>query len=238
MIVPTHHLSVDSSGMEIKYVFHNSSAQKVISWLKGRVSPDKEYPAGIISSIYYDSPGWGFLYEKINSDYLKSKVRLRWYLEFDTERPLPESFIEIKHKIGLRRKKIRKQTGLSGEFLETVGLDHPALTALPNLLKSDGNMGFRGHLFPVFQVRYHRLRFVEPLTGTRISVDYNIHAPKVNPGLRLRSNPFKFEQAVLELKGNVYNLSDLLSYLTKMGCRKQSFSKYQAGYLKLMGNIM
>jgi hypothetical protein len=243
MIVPSIHKSDyssgksnHSSGVEIKYVFHGRSAQKVICWLKGRVRPDNEYPAGKISSIYYDSPEWDFLYEKINSDYLKSKVRLRWYHEFESGLPLAESFIEIKHKAGLRRKKIREKTGLSGEFLETAALDHPKLMDLPYRLKSEGDMRFRRHLFPVFQVSYHRLRYVEPITGTRISVDYNIHVPKINPRLKLRSNPFKFEQAVLEIKGNVYNLSDLLSYLTVMGCRKQSFSKYQAGYLKLMSN--
>ena len=74
--------------LETKYVFHRASAPKIICWLKGRVRPDKEYPAGIISSIYYDSRGWDFLNEKINSDYLKSKVRLRWYLDFETETPL------------------------------------------------------------------------------------------------------------------------------------------------------
>jgi len=220
--------------LETKYVFHRASAPKIICWLKGRVRPDKEYPAGIISSIYYDSRGWDFLNEKINSDYLKTKVRLRWYLDFKTETPLGGSYIETKYKIGLRREKIRVLTGLTGKFLETIDLDHPELANLPSKLDGQGGITFKAHMFPVFIVRYHRLRYFDPITGTRISVDYNIHVPKINPRLKLRSNPFKMEQAVLEIKGDACSLPDWLTYLTSMGCRKQSFSKYLAGYQQLV----
>lgn len=222
--------------LETKYVFHCSHVQKVISWLKGRVMADKKYPAGIISSIYYDSRTWDFLGEKINSDYLKSKVRLRWYLEFDTGIPIENSFIEIKLKAGIRRKKIRVLSGISGKFLETIRLDDPKLLELPYRFDSQGRMTFKEHVFPTFLVRYRRLRFIEPVSCTRISVDYDISVPKIHPGLNLHSNPMKLAQAVLEIKGPVYNLPDWLLNLQKMGCRKQSFSKYLAGYLHLKHN--
>lgn len=222
--------------IETKYVFHRSNVKKIISWLNGRLMADKEHPAGIISSIYYDSRGWDSLAEKINSDYLKSKARLRWYHGFDTGMPLEESFFEIKFKAGLRRKKIRGLSGLSGKFLGTISLDDPKLLELPNRFKGQGCMTFRGHLFPTFLVRYRRLRFIEPVTHTRINVDYDIHVPKIHPGLNLHSNPMKLAQAVLEIKGTVYNLPDWLLHLKNMGCRKQSFSKYLSGYLHLTGN--
>jgi hypothetical protein len=219
--------------LETKYVFHQSIAPKVISWLKGRVAADRDHPAGIISSIYYDSKGWDFLGEKINSDYLKSKARLRWYLEFDSGKPLADSFFEIKYKTGLRRKKIRLPAGLSGEFLETVSLDDPRLHELPARLDCRGRMTFREHVFPVFLLRYRRLRFFEPASGTRISVDYDIHVPKVRPGLPFCPNPVTLAHAVLEIKGPICHLPDLLLFLNHMGCLKQSFSKYLAGYRHL-----
>lgn len=222
--------------LETKYIFHRSNVQKFISWLKGRVISDKEHPAGIISSIYYDSRGWDSLAEKINSDYLKSKMRLRWYLEFHTGNPLEESFIEIKLKAGLRRKKIRVLSGLSGKFLESIRLNDSKLLELPYKFDCHGHMTFRSHLFPTFIIRYRRLRFIEPITGSRISVDYDIHVPKIHPGLNLNLNPMKLSQAVLEIKGPVYNLPDWLWQLKNMGCRKQSFSKYLAGYQHLTGN--
>lgn len=223
--------------LETKYVFHPARAPKIISWLKGRVAADRDYPAGIISSIYYDSRGWDFLGEKINSDYLKSKARLRWYLEFYSGEPLADSFFEIKYKTGLRRKKIRLLSGLSGEFLETVSLDDPRLLDLPARLDCRRRMTFRENVFPVFLLWYRRLRFHEPASGTRISVDYDINVPKVRPGLHFCPNPMTLALAVLEIKGPVCHLPDLLLFLRQMGCQKQSFSKYLAGYRHLTRSL-
>jgi hypothetical protein len=224
------------SDLETKYVFPRFRAKTIISWLNGRVAPDKQYPAGIVSSIYYDSRDWNFLDEKKNSDYLKSKMRLRWYLGFDTAIPMDESYVEIKYKAGLQRKKTRLLSGLSGKFLETADLDHMNLLELPYKFHCQGSMTSRAHMVPTFLIRYRRLRYIEPATGTRISVDFDIHVPKINPMLKLRSNLFKLDLAVLEIKGNGYNLPDCLSHLIKMGCRKQSFSKYLAGYRHLTGD--
>jgi hypothetical protein len=66
---------------EIKYILPNQAAAPVANWLRARCRPDPDHPEGLISSVYYDSHDLRLLREKINSDFAKTKVRLRWYLD-------------------------------------------------------------------------------------------------------------------------------------------------------------
>jgi hypothetical protein len=63
-----------------------------------------------VSSIYFDTWGWKSLSEKINSDYLKTKIRFRWYSDIAYQLHYAPSFAEAKFRIGTKRKKIRIQT--------------------------------------------------------------------------------------------------------------------------------
>ena len=44
---------------------------------------DPEFPAAVVWTIYYDTPAFASLGEKINSDYLKRKIRVRWYSDLE-----------------------------------------------------------------------------------------------------------------------------------------------------------
>ena len=72
---------------EIKLVLPNRAARSLVRWLRSRCWPDPLYPAATVSSIYYDTPDWRLLREKVNSDFLKTKVRLRWYSDIDGAEP-------------------------------------------------------------------------------------------------------------------------------------------------------
>ena len=218
---------------ETKFVLHNGVAHKVVEWLRCRCWPDKEFAAGIVSSIYFDSREWRFLGEKVNSDYLKTKVRIRWYHDINTLEPFDASFMEVKYKIGETRRKVRIQTAYSGDRLARTSLEDLQMIALPDLLKKrDVFLG--GPLFPVFQISYKRRRFVEPVSGLRLSIDYDIHVPKVNLRMVPRINPFNLQSAVFETKGSRADLPETLHQLTALGCIKQSFSKYSTCYRKVM----
>ena len=52
-------------------------ARTVLNWLRGRCVPDPKHPDGLINSIYYDSPDLSLLRAKVNSDFVKQKVRVR-----------------------------------------------------------------------------------------------------------------------------------------------------------------
>ena len=218
---------------ETKFILNNSSAHIFIRWLQCRCLSDPEFPAGIVSSIYYDRRDWWFLREKINSDFHKTKVRIRWYTDIDTGEPSRESFLEVKYKIGNRRKKIRINTGKGGEWFSGKNLDNRKLLDIPRLMWSKGVM-IHGPFYPVFKIDYKRLRFIEPLKGVRLSLDYDICTPAINWQMLPRTNPFQLQTAVFEMKGNLTQLPDILHQLTALGCRKESFSKYSACYKKIM----
>jgi len=218
---------------ETKFIISNIKSHQIIEWLQCSCRADPEFPAGTVSSIYYDTRNWGFLAEKINSDYLKTKVRIRWYSDISNKKDFEKSFVEAKFKIGNRRKKVRSLTPYSGTWFSRCRLDNSRLLEIPFLLRNKGII-LNQSVFPVYQISYKRLRFIEPYTGCRICFDYDISAPRVNNYMLPKSNPFKLQTAVFEIKGNVSDLPFHLYPLTDMGFEKASFSKYKACYEKIM----
>ncbi|MCP5102253.1 MAG: VTC domain-containing protein [bacterium] len=218
---------------ELKYVFSRGRAHLFRQWLEARCRPDLEFPAGVVCSIYYDTRDWQSLGEKVNSDYLKTKIRIRWYEDIHSREPLPDSFLEAKYKIGATREKIRLQLHRNGKWFSQITLDNPELLNFPRMLWQKGIMT-RAPFYPAFQVNYKRLRFIEPVTKTRLSLDYDICAPAVNSNMLPRTNPFQLPQAVFEVKGTADRLPDSLHPLTALGCRKESFSKYGKCFEKIM----
>lgn len=218
---------------EIKLVLPNGAAPSLVRWLRSRCWPDPLYPAATVSSIYYDTPDWRLLREKVNSDFLKTKVRLRWYSDIDGAGPQDRSYLEVKRRVGSQRQKLRVETEVSGRWLSGSGLAAPRLLSLPRLLRARG-IALPGPLFPVFQVRYKRLRFAEPRTGARLCIDYDICAPRVNWQMLPRANCFQLRHAVLEVKGRGTEIPEPLRRVAALGCQKRSFSKYAICYEKIM----
>ncbi len=218
---------------EIKFVFENSRVSILIKWLELRCIPDPEFPTGRVSSIYYDTLNWQFLNEKMNSDYLKTKIRIRWYENIEGGKQGERSFLEAKYKIGASRKKQRLKTDLSGKWLSKIQLNDPELTQIPFLLCSLG-VKIPSLLFPAFQISYNRFRFVEPVTRSRLCVDYDIGVPRTNWQMMPKINPIKLKNGVFEIKGPITELPDVLGQMTALGCRKESFSKYGSCYMKLI----
>ena len=218
---------------EIKFVTDNKQAHILTQWLERRCLPDAEFPAGIVSSLYYDTREWKFFYEKINSDFIKTKIRLRWYSDIETGEAGNKSFIEAKFKIGGKREKIRTRTDFSGKWLDGVNLSDQRLSAVPSLLRSSG-VCLDESTFPFIVVSYKRRRFVDPVTGARLCIDYDIGVPKVNPLFVPHANPVRLPQAVFEVKGSFFNLPGSLRPLMAMGCVKSSFSKYATCFQTIM----
>jgi len=217
---------------ETKFVFANNRSQILIAWLRLRCQPDWKYPVGKISSIYFDSLDWRLLQEKIDSDFFKTKVRLRWYSDAKSGNKLPATFLEIKNKIGSSRKKKRIQTTSTSDWISSLPLHDPQLLKISAMAREyTGNL--YGHLHPAFQIDYQRYRFVDSVSGARLSVDFNIHVPKSNARMLSQSNTTCLKSGVFELKGNNDSLPDWLHQLTALGCKKESFSKYGSCYAHL-----
>jgi len=218
---------------EIKYVIENNASHIILAWLKNRCWKDPEYPAGLVSSIYYDTQSWHFLREKVNSDFLKQKIRVRWYSDIQTKDPSDESFLEAKFKTGGRREKTRIRVDISGRWLSQTPLHSQSLIPIIQPLREKG-VPTPGPVFPVFQITYKRWRFIEPVSRARINLDHEIQMPRVNHLMVPQTNPFSLRKAVFEIKGNVSELPPELFQLTALGCRKESFSKYMVCYQKIM----
>jgi hypothetical protein len=217
---------------ETKFIISNRKSYQIIEWLRCNCSPDARYPAETVSSIYYDTWRWRFLDEKFNSDYLKTKVRIRWYSDIDNKKHFEVSFAEAKFKVGNRREKIRIITPYSGKWMSSTRLDNPELLVIPLLLRSRGIV-LDENVFPVYQVSYKRMRFIEPCTGVGLCFDYDISAPRVNSYMLPKHNPFTLHTAVFEIKGGISELPYNLHPLTDIGFKKASFSKYSACFQKI-----
>jgi hypothetical protein len=214
---------------ETKFVIANRLTHKLVSWLRDRCILDPEYPVGKISSIYFDTRDWALLREKINSDYLKTKVRLRWYSDATTGKPWPKSYIEVKLKVGSSRQKIRILSDLDAQWVAQASLADAAFLHIPRFLRQQGVV-LPGALYPALQVDYTRIRFVDPLSGARLCVDYNIHAARCHLAMLNRLRTYPLENAVFELKEKAGLLPDWLHQVAAFGCRRGAFSKFSACY--------
>jgi len=221
---------------ETKFVLPNNRSHIIISWLQKKCLPDPQFAVGKVSSIYYDSRDWVSLGEKLNSDYLKTKVRLRWYSDSNTDTLFPPVFLEIKSKIGSARKKVRIETGIESRKIVSTPLNNFKFLSFPDLAREKG-ISFEKTLFPTFQLNYDRHRFIDPMSGSRLCVDRNIHVSRVNPIMINRTNPAFLKDGVFELKGKNGELPDWLHQLTSLGCRRGAFSKYSCCYQQLKRKI-
>lgn len=210
---------------ETKFVLSNRRTASMNGWLSKRCEVDPAFPRGIVSSIYFDTADWKFLGEKLNSDHLKTKVRLRWYGNPETADIYPDSFLECKYKIGSARKKFRVKTGVDAGVLQKMRLENLELMKIPAMTHNFGVL-LPLPLFPVFQINYIRHRYVDPFTGARLAMDSDIHVSRVNHRMVQGGNRTCLPDAVFEVKMASPSLPDWLHQMTAFGCRKNSFSKY------------
>ncbi len=223
---------------EAKYAGPAHLAPLLIRMLDRLCLPDGEYPSGVISSIYYDTNDWKFLGEKRDSDYLKTKVRLRWYSDPTAKgRDGPQqSFAEVKYRVGSKRMKYRLPTQLTAEFLDATSLTVPDLYVVPELLARCG-AAIPALLYPAFVVRYRRHRYVEKVTNARVSIDFDIGAPKTNPRMIANPRPCYLPQAVFEVKGSSRALPESIGSVLRLGFRSAAFSKYYECYSRLTRTV-
>ena len=189
---------------------------------------DPAFQVNVIKSLYFDTPRFDLLRQKEASEFLKRKVRIRWYVDPRTGDPGSDAWLEIKSKRGARghKRRLRLPVG-AGRF------DHDPVAALKHLDQeidpASEPMGFLRGLSPAFVVQYRRRRYIEMSEGFRVALDSEIRATSVNRALLRRRRVSRPAFAVLELKGaGARTLPDSLSMLRRWGVRKASLSKYAA----------
>ncbi len=207
--------------VERKFVASRHRLEEALSLLNMFGHPDPRYARGRVHSIYFDSVRLHTWHEKVNGDFLKTKYRLRWY--DGTDDPVA-AFLEIKHRLGGGRDKIRYPCPMPRAWLENVALDDPALR---DALARDGRRDSWPHEYsPAICIGYERHRYICALTGARISLDANICVERLNPALFSCVTPFALEEIVFEFKDIAQVEIPWLGELAHGGFMARSFSKY------------
>ena len=209
---------------ETKYIFPKARARCISEHLDHRFVRDFQYPANVVTSIYFDTLNWAFYGEKLNSDYLKTKLRLRWY-GMETGDDVTRCYLEQKMKIGSSRAKQRKTVEVQTTVLEQNPCRQSAIWELGEQAARDF-VGLPQPLLPVAVIRYHRQRWIDPLTGSRISLDDKIQCIDVTPLLMVSILPVTLLSSVVEFKHQPLRRADPLPEATRPFVRKAAFSKY------------
>jgi hypothetical protein len=219
---------VERLELETKYLVPLSAAPLLLSWVQTVCLPDRSVPPGRVHTVYFDTPALTLLGEKIDSDYLKTKVRIRWYSDLHG-RPGPAVFAEVKLRVGNRRAKIRVALQVSIEDVVTRPLDDPMWTAwlrpvrelVPQLPAA---------LEPLLRLDYIRHRLLDVAGRARVTLDERIFADGLNPRRLHGRIPATIPWAVFEYKSSSGELPARLSPITRFGARRGSISKYLACY--------
>ncbi len=209
---------------ELKFVSSAHRVPALRSYLRQVLRADPDHPAARVETIYFDTAGFDSLSEKVNSDYLKTKFRLRWYVDLETGEH-SRVFAEIKRRVGSRRRKERLGTEWSGLDLSRQPLEHDGLRRRVAELALRG-LDLPCQLYPMLHLRYRRERFVDAFTRRRISLDSEISLRRVHRGFLPAVPALPLPQALVEVKGAGRTLPLSLRMLPELGCRRGSFSKY------------
>ena len=218
-----------SGERERKWTCAQARVPQVARFLAGRLSPDRAHAAGWVNSVYYDTPDRRFLREKLDSDFRKTKVRVRWYEDDDGALLSPDAYLEVKSKRGSSRTKTRLEVPLGAAEIRRLPFSDARLRALPDLARRSGEH-LPSPLIPVLVVRYRRRRFFDPVTRSRVCLDDRIQTGTTR---RAQSAGARLDQAVVEVKGPHWDLPEHLVHLYRLGCRSEAFSKYFTCHLLL-----
>ncbi|MDB5104058.1 MAG: hypothetical protein JWP91_1747 [Fibrobacteres bacterium] len=218
-------MEIFQEAIEQKFVFPLGQAEAVRDWMEFRFARDPAHYLGEIRSVYFDTPSLHLLEEKRNSDYQKTKVRLRWYESPDAQPSGPVTcYLEVKRKSGAVRRKGRQAVSLPAETLEGDLFGNPRIWELA-ARAFELDYFPPGTLVPVAEIRYRRFRYVDPETGSRLSLDTGIRCLRANLDLFNLNPPVHLDCGVLEQKGPSRFLLASQAPIAAL-LHKRAFSKY------------
>jgi len=221
--------SVASLEREVKFLLPAARAASVRDWLAAVSTPERAYPPALVCTTYFDTPDLSLLGEKIGSDYLKMKVRVRWYASLDGDPTGSPVFAEVKYRVGTRRDKLRVNIDADPRRLSATPLHGPAWRGVLDRLRPQAPM-MPARLEPVLSLRYARYRYVDICTVARLTLDEKIAVTALNQTRRVGRVPARLSVAVFEYKGAQDDLPPHLAALVRFGARRGSCSKYLACY--------
>jgi len=214
---------------ELKYTFPQILSKSIEGWLAITCKKDEVYPESRVQSIYLEAPDARSYHEKINSDFFKTKFRVRWY-ETREGRPYGDDdqttvFLEKKMKVGSKRLKNRWASSIKFNELKNNGLNS---TFHGNWYQQfTQQTKISSVLQPYIQISYIRKRFVDQNTGIRLSLDCNIKVERTNSQFLPPPPDRALDVGVFEIKSKNNEPPARLAFLTSNIVSKDRFSKYE-----------
>jgi VTC domain len=198
---------------EIKFIGPARAEPFASASLEALCAPDGQFPENVVHSVYFDSVDLASYAEKANGDYLKNKLRLRWYAEPGERGPKTghewTAWLEVKTRKLLRLPGPSPREGLDPEALGAVVQEHLGSARRPTCWLS-----------------YSRTRLWGPDGVTRLSIDRDLRVEWVArwiPSHWFGATPPVF---VVEVKGDTAAVHPALSTLIMRHARKRALSKY------------
>lgn len=218
---------------ELKFVQDSCADKQTKRSLENICRPDESFQQNIIFSVYFDTYDWYFAMEKASSDYIKTKVRVRWYKSLEENSSQSPCFLEIKQKIGSKRRKQRFNFPANGENISEMLMNEDCLNFLRGCVSKTLPELSGFPLEPKMLVTYTRNRYYEPLSQTRVAFDTNIQGMIVEGGTLTNRRRVKLPTSVLEVKGFQEELPYAFRNIHSVNMKKASFSKYYECFLQL-----
>ncbi len=229
---PTRGDSDDSNWREErKFPLPAARAALLTAWLDARLPRDPQYPVGVITSCYYDTPALDAYQASADGEFAKQKLRLRWY--DDPVDPYAGVWLELKSRDGARSTKQRLRYPSTG-VPNQLGLIIPERDELVRCLRDiapSAWLPIEPTVAPTALIRYHRIRWQSTEGSVRASLDTNLQASNPRGAPIWQPVP---NGSVLELKSSG-ELPPQLAQLGRLGLRRTAHSKYALAVETLYG---
>ncbi len=222
--------------IEQKFFIPPGRMALALALLRRTCRADYEHPRGVVTSLYFDTITLSQHEKSLSGEHDKDKVRVRWYdfpLGGGREHGLPQGripvWIELKSRRGFVSTKQRRVVEVGIESLSFHKMS-TGIVSFPALVETLAGFGYlpSDRLLPAIVVSYRRLRFIEPRTGMRVSIDSRIRSTPVFAGLGRGERDLELPGAVVEVKGRSFDLPTGLRGLLDIGSAWSRYSKYSS----------
>ncbi len=190
---------------------------------------DSEYPEEQINSLYFDTIDLDQYTRSLSGEFRKDKVRIRWYRTFDTYPEEVPGYLELKSREGFTSSKQRQKLCIPAYSLEQVNLYKGVIPAT-TLMNTITGFGYFPEMpiHPIIVISYWRYRFIEMMTGMRVTLDCNIRSTMINRTLGYGERELKLPGGVIEVKGHTMELPFTLRRMKLLDIDWSRFSKYSS----------
>lgn len=226
---PTNYIETLPRRLERKYYITPEETGLAYGLLRQICRPDSEYFSEQINSLYFDTFDLDEYEGSISGNYQKNKIRIRWYGENKDLNGTCPAFVELKSRQGFEGTKQRLQSEVLTENLRPNNL-RKGIVKRTSLLDTLARFGYfpLKILEPIVVISYWRYRFIEIMTGQRLSLDCHIRSTMMIPGQCNGEKELELPGSVIEIKGQSLELPVTLRKARILRTDWTRFSKYSA----------